>query len=94
MNYGVCTVGDKLVVGTPLTLCTGDAASGNVALDVAKIGTYHFVFRVVDKDSPTLTAQGLHHAAQSPRPGIAAPARRSGRAGQSGRKYRYWSHGP
>ncbi|GAB3240038.1 pullulanase-type alpha-1,6-glucosidase [Pseudaeromonas pectinilytica] len=55
VNYGVCTAGDKLVVGTPLTLCSGDAAKGNVALDVAKVGTYHFVFRVVDKDSPTLT---------------------------------------
>ncbi len=55
VNYGVCTAGDKLVVGTPLTLCTGDAAKGNVALDVAKVGTYHFVFKVLNKDNPTLT---------------------------------------
>lgn len=55
VNYGVCTAGDKLVVGTPLTLCSGDAAKGNVALDVAKVGTYHFVFKVLNKDKPTLT---------------------------------------
>lgn len=55
VNYGVCAEGAKLTVGTPLALCTGDAAKGNIALDVAKVGTYHFVFRVADKDSPTLT---------------------------------------
>lgn len=55
VDYGVCTAGAKLAVGTPLTLCTGDAAKGNVALDVTKVGTYNFTFKVVDKDSPTLT---------------------------------------
>lgn len=55
VNYGVCTAGAKLAVGTPLTLCSGDAAKGNVALDVTKVGTYNFTFKVVDKDSPTLT---------------------------------------
>lgn len=54
-NYGVCTAGAKLTAGTPLTLCAGDAAKGNIALDVTKVGTYHFTFKAMSKDNPTLT---------------------------------------
>lgn len=54
VNYGACTAGAKLTAGTPLTLCPGKS-TGNIALDVSKVGTYHFTFKVVDKDSPTLT---------------------------------------
>jgi len=54
VNYGVCTAGAKLTAGTPLTLCPG-TGTGNIALDVAKVGTYHFVFKAMNKDKPTLT---------------------------------------
>lgn len=43
-----------MTAGTPLTLCPGKG-TGNITLDVTKVGTYHFTFKVVKKDSPTLT---------------------------------------
>ncbi len=54
-NYGACAAGAKLTAGTPLTLCSGDAAKGNIALDLAKVGTYHFTFKAMNKDNPVLT---------------------------------------
>jgi len=55
VDYGVCTAGAKLTAGTPLVLCTGDKAKGNIALAVTKAGTYQFTLKVIDKNSPTLT---------------------------------------
>ncbi|MEG3027598.1 MAG: alpha-1,6-glucosidase domain-containing protein, partial [Aeromonas sp.] len=54
INYGSCTSSDKLVVGTPLTLCKG-GDTGNIGLDLAKEGTYKFVFTAMNKDKPTLS---------------------------------------
>ncbi|MGY3893187.1 pullulanase-type alpha-1,6-glucosidase [Aeromonas enterica] len=54
INYGSCNPGDKLVVGTPLTLCKG-GDTGNVGLDLAKAGSYKFVFTAMNKDKPTLS---------------------------------------
>ncbi|MGY6040412.1 pullulanase-type alpha-1,6-glucosidase [Aeromonas sp. AE23HZ002T15] len=54
VNYGTCSAGDKLVVGTPLTLCKG-GDTGNIGLDLAKEGTYKFVFTAMNKDKPTLS---------------------------------------
>lgn len=54
-NYGICTEGAKLTIDTPLALCTGDKAKGNIALAVTQAGTYQFSLKVIDKDSPTLT---------------------------------------
>ncbi|MNH13683.1 Pullulanase precursor [compost metagenome] len=54
LNYGSCNAGDKLVVGTPLTLCAG-GSTGNIGLDLAKAGTYKFVFTAMNKDKPTLS---------------------------------------
>ncbi|MGY3945531.1 pullulanase-type alpha-1,6-glucosidase [Aeromonas tecta] len=53
INYGSCTSSDKLVVGAPLTLCSG--SNDNVGLDLAKEGTYKFVFTAMNKDKPTLS---------------------------------------
>ncbi|MBL0672021.1 pullulanase-type alpha-1,6-glucosidase [Aeromonas hydrophila] len=54
LNYGSCNAGDKLVVGTPLTLCKG-GDTGNIGLDLAKAGSYKFVFTAMNKDKPTLS---------------------------------------
>lgn len=54
LNYGSCNAGDKLVVGTPLTLCKG-GDTGNIGLDLAKVGSYKFVFTAMNKDKPTLS---------------------------------------
>ncbi|PTT46117.1 DUF3372 domain-containing protein [Aeromonas sp. HMWF016] len=54
INYGSCNAGDKLVVGTPLTLCKG-GDTGNIGLDLAKAGNYKFVFTAMDKEKPTLS---------------------------------------
>ena len=54
INYGSCNAGDKLVVGTPLTLCKG-GDTGNIGLDLAKAGTYKFVFTAMNKEKPTLS---------------------------------------
>ncbi|QJT20684.1 pullulanase-type alpha-1,6-glucosidase [Aeromonas media] len=54
VNYGSCNAADKLVVGTPLTLCKG-GDTGNIGLDLAKAGTYKFVFTAMNKDKPTLS---------------------------------------
>lgn len=54
LNYGSCNAGDKLVVGTPLTLCKG-GDTGNLGLDLAKAGSYKFVFTAMNKDKPTLS---------------------------------------
>ncbi|MGL5523661.1 MAG: pullulanase-type alpha-1,6-glucosidase [Aeromonas veronii] len=54
VNYGSCNAGDKLVVGTPLTLCKG-GETGNIAVDLAKAGSYKFVFTAMNKDKPTLS---------------------------------------
>lgn len=54
LNYGSCNAGDKLVVGTPLTLCKG-GDTGNIGLDLAKAGSYKFVFTTMNKDKPTLS---------------------------------------
>ncbi|MDM5078648.1 pullulanase-type alpha-1,6-glucosidase [Aeromonas media] len=54
VNYGSCNAGDKLVVGTPLTLCKG-GDTGNIGLDLAKAGSYKFVFTAMNKDKPTLS---------------------------------------
>lgn len=54
-EYGICNASDKLVVGKPLTLCAKGVNKGDIPLDVAKVGTYHFTFKVINKDSPTLT---------------------------------------
>lgn len=54
LNYGSCNAGDKLVVGTPLTLCKG-GNTGNIGLDLAKAGSYKFVFTAMNKDKPTLS---------------------------------------
>ncbi len=54
LNYGSCNPGDKLVVGTPLTLCKG-GDTGNIGLDLAKAGSYKFVFTAMNKDKPTLS---------------------------------------
>ncbi|MNH07175.1 Pullulanase precursor [compost metagenome] len=54
INYGSCNAGDKLVVGTPLTLCKG-GDTGNIGIDLAKAGTYKFVFTAMNKDKPTLS---------------------------------------
>lgn len=51
----MCNDTDKLVVGTPLTLCAKGVNTGSIPLDVAKVGTYHFVFKAMNKDKPTLT---------------------------------------
>ncbi len=51
-NFGKCSDNDKLAVGTPLTLCAG---GGDIPLDMTKVGTYHFIFKVMNKDKPTLT---------------------------------------
>ncbi len=54
LNYGSCNAGDKLVAGTPLTLCKG-GDTGNIGLDLAKAGSYKFVFTAMNKDKPTLS---------------------------------------
>ncbi|MFM5760264.1 pullulanase-type alpha-1,6-glucosidase [Aeromonas hydrophila] len=54
LNYGSCNAGDRLVVGTPLTLCKG-GDTGNIGLDLAKAGSYKFVFTAMNKDKPTLS---------------------------------------
>ncbi len=54
VNYGSCNAADKLVVGTPLTLCAG-GSTGNVGLELAKAGSYKFVFTAMNKDKPTLS---------------------------------------
>lgn len=54
LNYGSCNAGDKLVVGTPLTLCKG-GDTGNIGLDLAKAGSYKFVFTAMNKEKPTLS---------------------------------------
>ncbi|WP_323938534.1 pullulanase-type alpha-1,6-glucosidase [Aeromonas hydrophila] len=54
LNYGSCNAGDKLVIGTPLTLCKG-GDTGNIGLDLAKAGSYKFVFTAMNKDKPTLS---------------------------------------
>ncbi len=54
LNYGSCNAGDKMVVGTPLTLCKG-GDTGNIGLDLAKAGSYKFVFTAMNKDKPTLS---------------------------------------
>lgn len=54
LNYGSCNAGDKLVVGTPLTLCKG-GDTGNIGLYLAKAGSYKFVFTAMNKDKPTLS---------------------------------------
>lgn len=54
LNYGSCNAGDKLVVGTPLTLCKG-GDTGNIGLDLAKAGSYKFVFTAMNKDKPTMS---------------------------------------
>ncbi|WP_256028895.1 pullulanase-type alpha-1,6-glucosidase [Aeromonas sp. EERV15] len=54
VNYGSCNVGDKLVVGTPLTLCKG-GDTGNIGVDLAKVGNYKFVFTAMNKEKPTLS---------------------------------------
>ncbi|MEE9693373.1 pullulanase-type alpha-1,6-glucosidase [Aeromonas hydrophila] len=54
LNYGSCNAGDKLVVSTPLTLCKG-GDTGNIGLDLAKAGSYKFVFTAMNKDKPTLS---------------------------------------
>ncbi|GAA4498385.1 pullulanase-type alpha-1,6-glucosidase [Pseudaeromonas paramecii] len=54
INYGKCNSDDKLVPGTPLTLCAG-GSTGDVPMDLTKAGTYTFTFKVVNKASPTLT---------------------------------------
>lgn len=54
VNYGTCNAGDKLVVGTPLTLCAG-GSTGNVGLALDKAGSYQFVFTAMNKDKPTLS---------------------------------------
>ncbi|MGL5326885.1 MAG: pullulanase-type alpha-1,6-glucosidase [Aeromonas sp.] len=54
INYGSCNAGDKLVVGTPLTLCKG-GDTGNIGVELAKAGTYKFVFTAMNKDKPTLS---------------------------------------
>ncbi len=54
LNYGSCNAGDKLVVGTPLTLCKG-GDTGNIGLDLVKAGSYKFVFTAMNKDKPTLS---------------------------------------
>ncbi|EMN4467063.1 pullulanase-type alpha-1,6-glucosidase [Aeromonas hydrophila] len=54
LNYGSCNAGDKLVVGTPLTLCKG-GDTGNIGLDLAKAGSYKFVFTAMNKYKPTLS---------------------------------------
>ncbi|TNI88087.1 pullulanase-type alpha-1,6-glucosidase [Aeromonas allosaccharophila] len=54
VNYGSCNAGDKLVVGTPLTLCKG-GDTGNIGVDLAKVGSYKFVFTAMNKDKPTLS---------------------------------------
>ncbi|MEH8223058.1 hypothetical protein Q7I19_18795 [Aeromonas veronii] len=54
VNYGSCNAGDKLVVGTPLTLCKG-GETGNIGVDLAKAGSYKFVFTAMNKDKPTLS---------------------------------------
>lgn len=54
LNYGSCNAGDKLVVGIPLTLCKG-GDTGNIGLDLAKAGSYKFVFTAMNKDKPTLS---------------------------------------
>lgn len=54
LNYGSCNPGDKLVVGTPLTLCKG-GDTGNIGFDLAKAGSYKFVFTAMNKDKPTLS---------------------------------------
>ncbi len=54
LNYGSCNAGDKLVVGTPLTLCKG-GDTGNIGLDLAKVGSYKFVFTAMNKDKPALS---------------------------------------
>ncbi|MGY3917384.1 pullulanase-type alpha-1,6-glucosidase [Aeromonas australiensis] len=54
VNYGSCNPGDKLVVGTPLTLCKG-GETGNIGVDLAKAGSYKFVFTAMNKDKPTLS---------------------------------------
>jgi len=54
INYGSCNAGDKLVVGTPLTLCKG-GETGNIGVDLAKAGSYKFVFTAMNKDKPTLS---------------------------------------
>jgi pullulanase len=54
-NYGICTEGAKLTTDTPLALCTGSKAKGNIALAVTQAGTYQFSLKVIDKDNPTLT---------------------------------------
>lgn len=54
LNYGSCNAGYKLVVGTPLTLCKG-GDTGNIGLDLAKAGSYKFVFTAMNKDKPTLS---------------------------------------
>ncbi|MFQ2384930.1 pullulanase-type alpha-1,6-glucosidase [Aeromonas dhakensis] len=54
LNYGSCNAGDKLVVGTPLTLCKG-GDTANIGLDLAKAGSYKFVFTAMNKDKPTLS---------------------------------------
>ncbi len=42
------------MVGTPLTLCKG-GDTGNIGLDLAKAGSYKFVFTAMNKDKPTLS---------------------------------------
>ena len=54
INYGSCNAGDKLVVGTPLTLCAG-GSTGNVGLALDKAGSYKFVFTAMNKEKPTLS---------------------------------------
>jgi pullulanase len=54
VNYGSCNAGDKLVVGTPLTLCAG-GSTGNIGVDLAKVGSYKFVFTAMSKEKPTLS---------------------------------------
>lgn len=54
LNYGSCNAGDKLVAGTPLTLCKG-GDTGNIGLDLAKAGSYKFVFTAMNKEKPTLS---------------------------------------
>ncbi|MGY3865189.1 pullulanase-type alpha-1,6-glucosidase [Aeromonas bivalvium] len=54
VNYGTCNAADKLVVGTPLTLCAG-GSTGNVGLALDKAGSYKFVFTAMSKEKPTLS---------------------------------------
>ncbi len=42
------------MVGTPLTLCKG-GETGNIGVDLAKAGSYKFVFTAMNKDKPTLS---------------------------------------